>query len=94
MTTPSHPEADTPAGTQAAWLARVRARHRGKQMAGVVGCLIGVVLMVFGRFRPDLAPPWALGAGLAVVGLSWGLFGWVIHARWRWAKAHPFRPPP
>ncbi|MBI1361431.1 MAG: hypothetical protein GC155_14230 [Alphaproteobacteria bacterium] len=66
--------------------------HRGKRMAGVIGCLIGVVMMLFARFRPDLAPHWMLMAGLAVVVACWALFAWIMFDRWRWVKAHPYRP--
>ena len=50
--------------------------------------------MLLGRFKPETAPPWALPAGLIIVGLSWALFGWVMYDRWRWVKANPFRPQP
>jgi hypothetical protein len=66
--------------------------HRWKRMVGVFGCLIGAMLTLFGRFRPDMAPAWAMPAGLAVIGLSWALFAWVIYDRWRWVKANPYRP--
>ena len=92
MTTPSTREPPPNLEDQIAWLTRVRAIHRGKRLIGVFGCLIGAVLMVFGRFRPDMAPTWALPAGLVTVGLSWALFGWVIYDRWRWVKANPYRP--
>jgi hypothetical protein len=74
-----------------AWLRHVRTMHRKKRTAGLLGCLVGATLMLFGRFRPDMAPPWAVPAGLAIIGLSWAVFGWVIYDRWRWAKAHPYR---
>ena len=91
MTAPS--SSDSGFRDQQAWLDRVRGMHRGKRMVGVVGCLIGVLMMLFGRFRPDLAPHWMLMAGLAIVGACWLLFGWIMFDRWRWVKANPYQPP-
>ena len=92
MTAPSAPEPAHHSDDEFAWLARVGAMHRVKRMIGIFGCLLGAVLMLLGRFRPDIAPAWALPAGLATVGCSWGLFGWVVYDRWRWVKANPYRP--
>ena len=49
-----------------AYLDTVRGLHRRERLIGLVGCLVGVVLLVIGRFRPG-APVWLTWAGLAVV---------------------------
>ena len=92
MTAPSAPEQPPLPDDQFAWLARVRAMHRFKRMIGMMGCLLGALLMLYGRFRPEIAPAWALPAGLVIVGCSWALFAWVVFDRWRWVKANPYRP--
>lgn len=93
MTSPSAPDDPPPnTGNQVPWVTQLRAMHRTKRLIGMLGCLAGVLLMLFGRFRPDIAPSWMLPAGLVVVGLSWALFAWVIYDRWRWVKANPYKP--
>ena len=72
-----------------AYIDTLRGLHRNKRMAGFVGCLLGVLLMAYGRFRPE-APDWTVWAGLAVIVVSWALFAYVIYARTRYVRAHPF----
>jgi integral membrane sensor domain MASE1 len=74
------------------WVGVLRRMHRRKRTAGVFGCLIGALMMLFGHFRPDFMPAWAVPVGLAIVALSWALFGWVLYDRWRWVKANPYQP--
>jgi hypothetical protein len=57
----------------------------------VVGCLIGVLMLVWARFRMTDAP-WALWLAVAVIAASWLLFAYVIFRRTAWVRAHPFDP--
>lgn len=72
-----------------AYLDTVRGLHRRERLIGLVGCLVGVVLLVIGRFRPG-APVWLTWAGLAVVVASWTLFAFVIYRRTRYVRDHPY----
>jgi hypothetical protein len=38
---------------------------------GYVACLVGVLVMILGRFRPG-APSWLVYVGLAVIVFGWG----------------------
>jgi drug/metabolite transporter (DMT)-like permease len=64
----------------------VRSLHTHKQTAGLLACVAGVLLMVWGRFR-DGAPQLAVPAGLALVVLGWALFAYVIVMRTRYVRA-------
>ena len=46
---------------------------RSTRTAGVVACLIGMLLMVSGRFVPA-APHVLIYVGVAVIVFGWGLF--------------------
>jgi hypothetical protein len=58
----------------------VRAHHRGTRTAGFVACLLGALALIAGRFSPGL-PAWVTSAGLAVIVLGWGLFGYALFKR-------------
>lgn len=64
----------------------VRSLHAGKQTAGLLVCLAGAVLMVWGRFGAG-APSWAVAAGLAAILSGWALFAYVIVMRTRYVRA-------
>ena len=83
-----HEDPDT-VSRRIAWIDEVRSLHKRKKDAAFIGCLLGVVLLGFGRLRPE-APEWTVWAGFAVVGASWLLFAYVIVARSRYVRAHPF----
>ena len=74
-----------------AYVDTIRTMHKNKRLIGLVGCLIGVLILAWARFR-DGAPQWELAAGLVVIGFSWLLFAYVIFARTRYVRAHPFDP--
>lgn len=61
-------------------VAQVRTAHRGVRNAGLIACLVGVCLMVAGRFMPG-APGWLANAGLGVVIFGWGLFAYAFARR-------------
>jgi hypothetical protein len=73
-----------------AYIAKVRSLHKGKRNAAFVGCLVGVMAMMFGRFRYTDFSPVMLWGGLAVVLLSWATFLFVSVQRARYVRAHPF----
>jgi hypothetical protein len=72
-----------------AYIDHVRGMHKGKRLAGFVGCLVGVLIMAAGRFSAQV-PDWAVWVGLAVIAVSWSLFAYVIYTRTIWARTHPF----
>jgi hypothetical protein len=74
-----------------AYLERLRAEGRRARFAGFVACLVGVMILVIGRFRLGGAA-WLLWSGLAVVALGWGCFIYAVVRRLNWARAHPFDP--
>jgi len=65
-----------------AYVDAVRSIHPNKKTAGLIGCLIGVLLLAWARFREG-SPHWMLWAGLVVVATSWLLFLFVVLARTR-----------
>jgi drug/metabolite transporter (DMT)-like permease len=64
----------------------VRNLHAHKQTAGLLACVAGAVLMIWGRFSAG-APALAVPAGLALVVLGWALFAYVIVQRTRYVRA-------
>jgi hypothetical protein len=75
------------------WLKKVRLLHRNKRLAGLLGCIFGACLMLYGKLSPGDAPGWAIPAGLVVVALSWLTFAYVMVSRYRWVKANPYSAP-
>jgi len=76
---------------RAAYLDQVRGMYRRERTVGISGCLIGVMLLIWSRYRVD-APPWAMWIALAVIVSAWLLFGYVVFKRTAWVRAHPFDP--
>ena len=64
----------------------VRHLHANKQTLGLLACVAGAVLLIWGRVRPE-APDLAVPAGLALIGLGWALFAYVIVMRTRYVRA-------
>jgi hypothetical protein len=64
----------------------IRGHHRGTRNAGLVACLIGVLVLVAGRFMPG-APIWLVSAGVGVVVLGWGLIAFAMWKRLAMARA-------
>jgi len=73
-----------------AYIEKVRSLHKGKRNAGFVGCLVGVVAMLFGRFRYSEFSEFLVWGGLGVVAISWAVFLYVSVQRANFVRAHPF----
>ncbi len=58
----------------------IRAHHRGTRNLGLVACLVGVLVMIAGRFMPG-APVWFVSLGVGVVVLGWGLIAFALWKR-------------
>ncbi len=76
---------------KAAYADTIRGLHRRERGFGFVACLLGAILLVWGRVVEG-APFWAVVAGLAIIGAGWSLFAYVIIRRTRYVRAHPFDP--
>ena len=74
-----------------AYVKTIRALHRTERMAGMAGCLIGALLLIWGRQAAE-APAWTAPVGLVTIGAAWALFAYVIYRRTRYVRAHPFDP--
>jgi hypothetical protein len=74
-----------------AYVKTIRALYRNERIAGLVGCLIGAMLLIWGR-QVAGAPAWAVPVGFLVIGAAWSLFAYVIIRRTRYVRAHPFDP--
>ena len=79
------------AEARAAYLAALRAQDRGTRNAGYVACLLGVLVMMSGRYATG-APAWLVYVGLPVILLGWGLLAYAVFKRAAYARAHPFDP--
>jgi hypothetical protein len=58
----------------------IRAHHRGTRHLGLVACLVGVLVMIAGRYMPG-APEWLVSVGVGVVVLGWGLIAFALWKR-------------
>lgn len=74
-----------------AYVKSIRGLYQVERVAGLVGCLLGALLLIWGRQAAG-APAWAVSTGLGVIGASWVLFAYVIIRRTRYVRAHPFDP--
>jgi len=74
---------------QAAYIDSLRGLYRSERTAGLVACLVGVILMSLARFRFS-GEPALLWSGVGVIALGWGLFAYAILRRRLWVRAHPF----
>ena len=64
----------------------IRAHHRGTRNAGLVACLVGVLVMIAGRYVAG-APIWLVSVGVGVVALGWGLIAFAMWKRLAMARA-------
>ncbi|HEY8013767.1 MAG TPA: hypothetical protein VIE70_07650 [Dongiaceae bacterium] len=69
-----------PAALSASQVEVVRAHHRGTRTAGFVVCLVGVLVMIAGRYAPA-APVWVTSVGVGTIAFGWGLFGYALYKR-------------
>ncbi len=74
-----------------AYVKTVRGLYRNERIAGLLGCLVGALLLIWGR-QVAGAPVWAVPTGLVTIGAGWLLFAYVIIRRTRYVRAHPFDP--
>ena len=74
-----------------AYVRTIRGLYRNERVAGLVGCLLGAVLLIWGRQTAG-APAWAVPVAFLVIGAAWSLFAYVIIRRTRYVRAHPFDP--
>jgi hypothetical protein len=80
MTLPSQPT------VSAEDYAAIQAFHRGTRNAGYVFCLIGVLVMISGRYMPG-APGWLVALGVAIIVFGWGLLAYATVKRLGKARA-------
>ena len=81
-------------GAQDRYVARLkafRADQRGTINAGVVICLVGILLMISGQYVAGF-PRWAPYAGFAVIVFGWGLFALSIFKGIVFWRANPQIP--
>lgn len=76
---------------RAAYIDRIRGLYRRERAAGFVACLGGVMLLLWSRSKWD-APHWLMWLSLAIIAAGWAIFAFVIFARTRWVRTHPFDP--
>jgi hypothetical protein len=76
---------------RAAYADTIRSLHRRERGVGFVACLLGAILLIWGRTVTG-APFWAVVVGLVTIGAGWLLFAYVIIRRTRYVRAHPFDP--
>jgi hypothetical protein len=74
---------------QSAYLDAVRAIGRPARVAGLICCLLGVLILVVGRYKFG-GMPWLLWGGAAVVAAGWALFIYAVARRLFWIRSHPF----
>ena len=76
---------------QAAYVDQIRALGRPQRLAGLVASLVGVLVLVVGRYRfPDA--PFITWAGAATIAFGWACFVYAVARRFLWTRAHPFDP--
>jgi len=90
MTDPA--SADPEDARRIAWFQQVRGLHKWKRAAGVIGCILAVILMLWSKYSPDTAPAWATPVGLGIAAISWALFAYVVVARMMWVRRNPLEP--
>lgn len=76
---------------RADYVKTIRGLYRSARAVGLIGCLLGALLLIWGRQAAG-APSWAAPAGLVTIGAAWLLFAYVIIRRTRYVRAHPFDP--
>ncbi len=76
---------------QAAYVDQLRALGRAQRTMGLVASLVGVLVLVMGRYRfPDAL--WVTWTGAAVIAFGWACFVYAVARRFLWMRAHPFDP--
>jgi hypothetical protein len=67
-------------------IAAIRAYHRRTREAGLIACLVGVAVMVAGRFMPG-APIWLVSVGVGIAVFGWGLIAYALMRRVAMARS-------
>ena len=76
---------------KSAYIDTIRGLYKRERNVGFIACLVGVLVVIWARSRPE-TPPWALWVGIAVVVLGWACFAYSIFKRTAWVRSHPFDP--
>jgi phage shock protein PspC (stress-responsive transcriptional regulator) len=74
----------------AAYKAELRRIAWPLRTGGLALILLGACVLI--ASKSDMDPTLRM-IGFVLLGLGWGLWGYVIYIRSRWAKAHPFTGP-
>ena len=84
---------DDPAqlANRVAYLDTIRSQGRRARTVGLIASLLGVLILVLGRFRLGGAM-WLLWTGLVVIGFGWSCFVYALVRRHRWMRSHPYDP--
>ena len=69
-----------------AYFDTVRGMHKNKRTAGIVGCLIGCLVMLWGA---EKGPDVLRYVGLGIVAASWLLFIYVVVTRALYVRKNP-----
>ena len=67
-------------------IAALRAYHRRTREAGLIACLVGVLVMIAGRFMAG-APIWLTSVGVGIAVLGWGLIAYAMMKRVAMARS-------
>ena len=75
---------------RSAYLDRVKAVGARVRPLGFILCLVGVLMLVWARYRgPGPLSPLGI-AGIVVIAIGWGIFVYVLVARTRYVRRHPY----
>ncbi|HEV2365059.1 MAG TPA: hypothetical protein VGS12_12775 [Caulobacteraceae bacterium] len=74
---------------RSAYIDAIRGRSRRAQVVGYVFCLVGVLMLLAGRFEAG-APEILVWLGLAVVAAGWALLIWSVVDRLRFMRRNRF----
>lgn len=67
-------------------ISAIRAYHRRTRNTGFVVCLVGVLVMVAGRYMPA-APVWLMSVGVGIIVFGWGLLAYALMRRLAMARS-------
>jgi len=77
---------------KAAYLDRLRRLYSRTRFVGFVLCLVGILVLVWAKFRgPGPLSPLGI-AGIVIVTAGWAIFVYVIVQRTRYVRRNPYKP--